>query len=101
MADPHSIALFGSNSTEPTLGVTPGRFQSTTCVSSYSPRQQLGPAVELKIVELGGQKRIWNVTEDVVDSIDAGNPHADRFGNADVWRFYAIPVAQRSTPPSS
>src|SRR5262249_55682379 len=57
--------------------------------------------VEFKGAELGGQKSIWNLTEDVVDSIHAGNPHADRFGNADVWRFYAVPVVQRPTPPSS
>jgi hypothetical protein len=54
-------------------------------------------AVELKTIELGGQQRIWNLTEDVVDSIHAGNPHADRFGNADVWRFYAVPVTRSPT----
>jgi hypothetical protein len=49
--------------------------------------------VELEIVEIGGQKRVWSLTQDVVDSIDAGNPHADRFGNASVWRFYAAPAS--------
>jgi hypothetical protein len=58
-------------------------------------------AVELRTVELGGEKRIWNLDEDVVESTHAGNPHADRFGNADVWRFYAVPVVRRPTTPSS
>jgi hypothetical protein len=52
-------------------------------------------AVEYRIIELGGQKRTWNLAEDVADSIHASNPHTDRFGNADVWGFYAVPL----TPP--
>ncbi len=34
----------------------------------------------------------WSLTEDVSPDILAGNPHADRFGNASVWNFYAEPI---------
>ena len=45
--------------------------------------------VELQFAEVGGAGRVWNLTKDVVDSVHAGNPHADVFGNAGVWQFYA------------
>ncbi len=32
--------------------------------------------------------RVWNLTDDVVGSIHAGNPHNDSQGNAEVWHFY-------------
>jgi hypothetical protein len=50
--------------------------------------------VQLQIAEVGGRGRVWNLTKEVVDSVHAGNPHADAFGNVGVWRFYA------STTPS-
>ena len=43
--------------------------------------------IELIITEEGGGGRIWNLTQDVVNTIHAGNPHADGQGNADVWHF--------------
>jgi hypothetical protein len=44
--------------------------------------------VELAITEAGGKARTWDLTKDVVDSIHAGNPHADSLGNPSVWHFY-------------
>ncbi len=59
--------------------------------------------VELKIVEIGGSGRSWDLAGDMAEDIGAGNPHADRLGNADVWRFDAIEAAGRpaalSEPP--
>ncbi|MBM4039658.1 MAG: hypothetical protein FJ290_14210, partial [Planctomycetes bacterium] len=46
-------------------------------------------SVELTIAEAGGQGRVWDLAKDVVDNIQAGNPHADSLGNAAVWHFYA------------
>ena len=46
-------------------------------------------AVELTIVELGDKARTWSLCKDVVDDIQAGNPHADSQGNAAVWCFFA------------
>ena len=55
--------------------------------------------IELEIAEVGGQGRLWNLAKDVVDSIHAGNPHADALGSADVWRFYA--AAPTAPPPAA
>jgi len=46
-------------------------------------------AVELTIAEAGEQSRTWDLARDVVENIQAGNPHADSLGNAAVWYFYA------------
>lgn len=51
--------------------------------------------IEFKITEkkTGGEPKQWSLTADVSSDILAGNPHADRFGNADVWSFYSEPIA--------
>jgi hypothetical protein len=43
--------------------------------------------VDMTITELEPAARTWNLGQDVADTIRAGNPHADRHGNADVWQF--------------
>ena len=43
--------------------------------------------VELTIVEAGDKSRRWDLAGDVADTIQAGNPHDDRLGNAGVWQF--------------
>jgi hypothetical protein len=40
---------------------------------------------ELQIAEVGGAKRVWNATNDLVPDLLAGNPHADAHGNKQVW----------------
>ena len=47
--------------------------------------------VEFVVTEKGGKERTWDLAGDVVDSIHAGNPHADSLGNAGVWSFCAVP----------
>jgi len=32
--------------------------------------------------------RVWSLTGDVSSDVLAGNPHADKFGNKEVWHFY-------------
>src|SRR5438270_520690 len=45
------------------------------------------------VIRTGGEaEREWSLTRDVADDVLAGNPHADRFGNKDVWHFYSEPV---------
>jgi len=46
-------------------------------------------SVELTITEVADKPRTWDLAKDVVENIQAGNPHADSLGNAAVWRFYA------------
>ncbi|OYP32986.1 DUF1592 domain-containing protein [Rhodopirellula sp. MGV] len=44
--------------------------------------------MDLTINENGNEKRHWNLAQDVADDLLASNPHADQFGNADIWHFY-------------
>ena len=61
--------------------------------------------IDLVIAEVDGHGRIWNLTEDVVKTLHAGNPHTDSQGNADVWHFYSekstsvLPPTIPSLPP--
>jgi hypothetical protein len=43
--------------------------------------------VDLTITELDGKHRTWNLSADIADNVLDGNPHADRQGNKNVWRF--------------
>ena len=43
--------------------------------------------VEWEIAEVGGKRRKWDATADLLDDLLAGNPHADRHGNAATWWF--------------
>jgi len=45
-------------------------------------------AIELAIQ---GNQKAWDLASDVVPDILAGNPHADRLGNRDVWYFFGEP----------
>src|SRR5262249_38487573 len=49
--------------------------------------------LELVLSQAGEDSREWSLTRDVSADVLAGNPHADRFGNADVWHFYTEAVA--------
>jgi hypothetical protein len=49
--------------------------------------------LEFTITDAAPGGRQWSLTRDVSDSVLAGNPHADRFGNAGVWNFYSEPVS--------
>jgi hypothetical protein len=44
--------------------------------------------IDLTVTEEIGEKRTWSLSGDCADSIDAGNPHADAFGNPAIWHFY-------------
>lgn len=41
---------------------------------------------------LSGDDRKWDLARDVSPDVLAGNPHADSFGNKDVWHFYTEPA---------
>jgi hypothetical protein len=45
--------------------------------------------IELVITEVGGRERVWNLTHEVITTLQAANPHVDGQGNAGVWHFYA------------
>jgi len=48
--------------------------------------------VDFVLTSAGKNGRQWNLARDVSSDVLAGNPHADRFGNAAVWHFYTEPV---------
>ncbi|HEX7378674.1 MAG TPA: DUF1592 domain-containing protein [Pirellulales bacterium] len=56
--------------------------------------------VELVIEAAGEGGRRWSLTSDVSGNVLAGNPHADGFGNANVWHFYTEPVTAGNSLPS-
>jgi len=45
--------------------------------------------VELNIRQVGGEGRVWNLVQDVAPDIQAGNPHADAYGQP-TWSFFAM-----------
>jgi hypothetical protein len=45
-------------------------------------------AVDLKFTGSGAGAKTWNLAADVSSDIQAGNPHADQFGNLGIWHFY-------------
>ncbi|MGL4551499.1 MAG: DUF1592 domain-containing protein [Gemmataceae bacterium] len=47
---------------------------------------------------LANGTRTWDLAADVADTVLAGNPHADRHGNADAWSFVRGPSKGVSTP---
>jgi hypothetical protein len=48
--------------------------------------------LELVLESTAPGGRQWSLTRDVSGDVLASNPHADRFGNKDVWHFYSEPV---------
>ncbi len=55
--------------------------------------------IELLLKSAGEGGREWNLTQDVSSNVQAGNPHADRFGNDGIWHFYTEAVSGQETGP--
>lgn len=54
--------------------------------------------IDLTITDSSDNQRIWSLSRDCADSIDAGNPHADRYGHRDTWHFYHGRIDGEATP---
>ncbi len=48
--------------------------------------------IELNLKTTGEAGREWRLTRDISNDVLTGNPHADRFGNKEVWHFYTEAV---------
>jgi hypothetical protein len=49
-------------------------------------------AIDLEVTgKKGDAEHKWNLSRDVSSDVHAGNPHADRLGNAGVWHFFKEP----------
>ena len=44
--------------------------------------------VDLTVRESAEAARVWDLADNVIDSVLEGNPHGDAFGNPGVWRFF-------------
>ncbi len=55
--------------------------------------------VDLDINAPGDKPLRWHLAPDVSGDIQAGNPHADRLGNKDVWHFYTEAADDSSGRP--
>ena len=46
--------------------------------------------VELKLSEIDGDQRVWDLASDVVDNVLNGNPLPDSYDNKETWHFCAV-----------
>lgn len=78
------------------LPVQPG---DVVCVS-VGPREG-NHSCDLTAVNLAlnDGSREWNLAKDISPDVLAGNPHADSFGNPDVWHFYSEPDNNANAAP--
>ncbi len=51
--------------------------------------------VDLTVREGAEAARVWDLADNVIDSVLEGNPHGDAFGNPGVWHFFTL-----EEPPS-
>ncbi len=49
--------------------------------------------IDLTVKATDGSGRTWQLAPDISADVLAGNPHADRFGNKEVWHFYTEPTS--------
>ena len=47
--------------------------------------------IDLSLATPGADGKTWHLAAELTPDVLAGNPHADRFGNAGVWHFYSEP----------
>ncbi len=90
----------------PQLAVHPGDFVSLLIGPRDGNHACDLTSIDLNLVEQNREGRQWNLAADLSHDILTGNPHADAWGNAGVWHFYAEPVSdEHSTeqliPPNS
>jgi mono/diheme cytochrome c family protein len=55
--------------------------------------------INLTVTAAGKTPRVWDLAADVADTVQAGNPHADRHGNKDVWSFVYGPAKPAAKTP--
>lgn len=86
------------------LQVKPGQLLQLT----IDPSENYGAdttLIEWEIAEIGGENRLWNLTQDVVGDFLSSNPHRDQYGNASTWLFLdgrnSLSLLSESVPDSS
>jgi hypothetical protein len=56
--------------------------------------------VDLAVATEGDAVPQWQLSTDIANDVLAGNPHADRFGNAAVWHFFSEPEVAGAGAPA-
>ena len=60
--------------------------------------------IDLTIIETevndDDEPRVWSLATDCADSLHAGNPHPDRYGNDETWSFVTGLTADRTRAPA-
>ncbi len=79
------------------LAVQPG---DVVCVSVGPHNGNYSCDLTAVDLTLNDGTRQWDLAKDVSPNILAGNPHADSFGNAEVWHFYSEPENDTSARPA-
>ncbi len=54
--------------------------------------------LELTLTD-AAEGRVWSLTGDISSDVLAANPHADRFGNKEVWHFYTEAIQAGNAHP--
>lgn len=55
-------------------------------------------AVDLAVTQSGDAGVVWDLAKEITSDVLAGNPHADRQGNAGVWHFFTEPDKGMAEP---
>ena len=55
--------------------------------------------ISLTITEPGKGGKVWDLAADVANTIQTGNPHADKHGNKDTWSFVRGPTKATGKTP--
>ena len=56
--------------------------------------------ISLNITQTDAPGQRWDLAGDVADRVLAGNPHADKYGNADAWSFVKGPTRSVTAEPA-
>ena len=56
--------------------------------------------INLTVAESAKEGRAWDLAGDVADTVQAGNPHADKHGNKEVWSFVRGPAKASAKTPT-
>jgi len=54
--------------------------------------------VALKLTEVGGEQRMWDLASDIIDKIHEGNPLRDGYGHEATWHFCSLASQPQEKP---
>ncbi|MEC7357145.1 MAG: DUF1592 domain-containing protein [Verrucomicrobiota bacterium] len=89
------FGMGGSHKSKPmTVAVREGELVSIIVGPSKGNHACDLTDINMKVSEISGPKRKWNLANEVSSRIHEGNPIRDDHGNNSVWHFYKGPLAE-------